>query len=955
VDESDIFVSTLPGGGGSWLEPVRIDLKAGYELKHISGYRDYSPRARAALDAEIKKKLDLGVIEVCHDAPVVALVLIKKGDGFRVCTDARPINDGVEFQPFNPPPVDQILRSMAGKPFKARFDLISAYWQVSIVPEDRYKTAFRVGHVVYRYRRMPMGFVQASSHLQRCLSQILGKFLGHNVVIYIDDIIIFAATVDEFSYVVIEVIKILKNNNLYLKREKCVIGAEELTVLGHVVGLDSMRMADDRIHEITSLPFPKNPKELRRALGQMNFQRGYVPNYSVLAAPLFNLVNGTTSEMQTESAKLAWHNLLTAVASQVNLQFLNYSEALVLRVDASILGVGAALFNIRVTADERTERLLGVASHAFTKAERVWKTIEQEAFAVVFGCRYWYGILWGQCFMVEGDHKNLQYIHQGSSPKVIRWSMFLQSLSFWYKHISGEENWWADALSRRDFLGRPVVLPDLESFDEEHLIPASVPVEVSDVGVHKLVRTLTRSTKRQTSGTNLVSPSPGPDIRVVELSDAEKCDAISKAHNSLEGHHGINRTLAILQSMGARWPKMAKDVTTFISECIVCQKETARIQSTGESRSSLRKFAIFEEISIDFIGPLPEDVLGNTFILSIICEFSNFTELFAVEAATAVVTAHVLINVCSRYGVPARIRSDRGSHFVNELVQELTRVFGIVSVFSPPYYPQANGMIERNGREIMKHLRALVILPEVKALWSVVLPLVARILNKTFRSYLGCAPNDLVYLTPPALDRGFTRFFEPERVVSELVPVSHDFLKTLVTTQEALLDATALRLLAEQQELKKKDPVTVGRNFDTGDLVLLSYPTAKPSKLHARVAGPFRVLKIEGNLVTCTDITGSRELQRDISMIIPFRFPSSMQDSDLLAVAAGDLGESVVAEIVAHRGDVKKKSTLEFQVRWEDGDLTWESYDKVKQLQELDQYIDRCKDVKLFRAMGKRK
>ncbi len=104
------------------------------------------------------------------------------------------------------------------------------------------------------------------------------------------------------------------------------------------------------------------------------------------------------------------------MASQVNLQFLDYGEALVLRVDASILGVGAALFNIRVTAGERTERLLGVASHAFTKAERVWKTIEQE----VFGCRYWYGLLWGQCFLVEGDHKNLQYIHQGSSPKVIR-------------------------------------------------------------------------------------------------------------------------------------------------------------------------------------------------------------------------------------------------------------------------------------------------------------------------------------------------------------------------------------------------------------------------------------------------------------------------------------------------------------------------------------------------------
>ena len=68
---------------------------------------------------------------------------------------------------------------------------------------------------------MPMGFVQASSHLQRCLSRILGEFLGHNVVIYIDDIIIFAGAIDDFSRVVIAVIEILRQNNLLLKCSKC--------------------------------------------------------------------------------------------------------------------------------------------------------------------------------------------------------------------------------------------------------------------------------------------------------------------------------------------------------------------------------------------------------------------------------------------------------------------------------------------------------------------------------------------------------------------------------------------------------------------------------------------------------------------------------------------------------------------------------------------------------------
>ena len=180
-------------------------------------------------------------------------------------------------------------------------------------------------------------------------------------------------------------------------------------------------------------------------------------------------------------------------------------------------------------------------------------------------------------------------------------------------------------------------------------------------------------------------------------------------------------------------------------------------------------------------------------------------------------------------------------------------------------------------------------------------------------------------------------------------------MSMLVTAQEALLDEAALTLLEEQNELKHKEPIALGRNFEVDDLVLLSYPTAPPSKLHARVAGPFRVKNIDRNLVTLADITGSRELQRDISMIIPFRYRDDLKDLDLVAIAAGDLGESVVIDIVAYRGNLKNKKELEFQVQWEDGDLTWEEYEKVKHLETLDDFVTRTNDPKLFRAIGKKK
>jgi hypothetical protein len=50
-------------------------------------------------------------------------------------------------------------------------------------------------------------------------------------------------------------------------------------------------------------------------------------------------------------------------------------------------------------------------------------------------------------------------------------------------------------------------------------------------------------------------------------------------------------------------------------------------------------------------------------------------------------------------------------------------------------------------------------------------------------------------------------------------------------------------------------------------------------------------------LGTLGDITGSRELQRDISMIIPFRYREDMKDSELITVVAADLGKSAVESI----------------------------------------------------------
>ncbi len=252
------------------------------------------------------------------------------------------------------------------------------------------------------------------------------------------------------------------------KLPKCVIGCFSLWLLGHIVDGRSVRIANDRREEVARLPFPENPKQLRAALGQANFQRSFIPNYALITKPLTGLVNGSTAQMRTPEAQAAWAALMATVAGQ--LSHLDYKGQIRVRVDSSIIGVGGALFNVGKRANRETwERLVAVCSHVYTEAKRNWATIEQEAFVMVFACRYWLPLLSGIHFVLDGDHKNLQYIHGGTFPKVIRWGLFMQSLDCFYNHIAGIDNFFPDRLSRQGFARDQSVVAAIEDFQAPDL------------------------------------------------------------------------------------------------------------------------------------------------------------------------------------------------------------------------------------------------------------------------------------------------------------------------------------------------------------------------------------------------------------------------------------------------------------------------------------------------------
>ena len=186
-------------------------------------------------------------------------------------------------------------------------------------------------------------------------------------------------------------------------------------------------------------------------------------------------------------------------------------------------------------------------------------------------------------------------------------------------------------------------------------------------------------------------------LRGVESHVSEQRAWFNAVHNETVGHMGVHATLRLLQSKGRVWSRMSRDVTDWIASCPLCQKYRLGGKEVISIPSPIASFQIFEELGVDFIGPLPRDDVGNSYIFNCVCMTTHYCELFAVEAASAVIAAHCLLSVVARYGCFRSMRSDRGTHFVNEVITEFLRLFEIQQVLTFAERPQANAIVERNG------------------------------------------------------------------------------------------------------------------------------------------------------------------------------------------------------------------------------------------------------------------
>jgi hypothetical protein len=414
-----------------------------------------SNRHQQALGKELARLLDAGHIRVSRSEWAAPVFFVPKNEHEdRMVVDYRALNSVTRTNSSSLPYAKELFARLNGCVLFTKLDLRSGYHQLRMKEEDICRTAFITPHGHFEWVVMPFGEKNAPASFAQLMSQLVLKGLVHTfVLVFQDDLLIASKRDEDHVDHVKQVLDRLAEHGLWISPEKCQWAVRDTEFLGHRIRATDagtvIEPLQSKVDAVMDWPTPVSTGDVRAFHGLANFYRGFVPEFSKIAAPLTDLTRKGVKFVWNEEHEAAFLSLKRAMCDSSALLTVNEEKPFYLHVDASCFAVGASLSQ---KDDNGVLRPVAFFSRKLSDIQLRWDVYEREIYSVVAALEQWQMYLRGTSVPIQifTDHQSLEQLSQQLlTPKQSRWLAFMSDFRFVINWIPADGNGAADALSRR--------------------------------------------------------------------------------------------------------------------------------------------------------------------------------------------------------------------------------------------------------------------------------------------------------------------------------------------------------------------------------------------------------------------------------------------------------------------------------------------------------------------------
>lgn len=792
-----------------------------------------SPVEREKVRAIVNELLEQNIIRESKSPFSSPIILVKKKNGQdRMCVDYRELNRNTLRDHYPLPIISDQIDQLSGGIFFSTFDMAAGFHQIPIAETSVEKTAFVTPDGLFEYLAMPFGLSNACSVYQRCINKALAHLLSSTDLVcqvYVDDVLSKCRDFTEGMSHIERILMALQRAGFSINIEKTVFFKRSIEYLGNIISDGHVSPSPRKVEALTKAPLPKTQKQVRQFNGLAGFFRRFIPNFSTVMVPLYQLTKKDAKWEWNERHDEARNHIVKHLSTAPTLILFQEDAPIELYTDASSLGYGAVLTQVI----GNRQHPVAYMSQRTTDAESRYHSYELETLAVVRAIKHFRHYLYGRKFKVITDCNALKASKHKKDllPRIHRWWAFLQNYDFEVEYRKGERLQHADYFSRNPSNEMSV---NFTTRDCEWLKIEQRRDDVLRQLIDRITNDGSADGYRLEEGV-LKKEVTEPTIGMHKLIVAPRSfqwSLINSYHTALQ-HPGWEKTLQKLRE--TYWfDKMATTVRNFVDNCVVCRTSKGHSGAVQAQLHPIQKpTAPFQVIHMDITGKLgTRNSAGeNEFVIVTVDAFTKYLLLSYANDKSQSSSLSALKRVVHLFGTPVQVVVDGGREFLGEFKAYCDR-FAINLHVIAPGVSRANGQVER----VMSTLKnALTIIKNYETEnWQTALEALQLAFNCTPHRVTGVAPLALLtrrqHAVPPELLR--------------LVNIDDESIDFEQLEEHVQRKMAAAAEYEKQRFNKNKARI---RPFQRGDYVLIKNNPRNQTSLDLKYSEPYEICRILDN------------------------------------------------------------------------------------------------------------